>query len=152
MEMCYLQARRYRPYAKWFGRGFIDLPTSTTIGPLIDSALSRPPRIQSDGALQQALLQLGTHHNALRISEPVDPAIRDFEVNVNAAVRPYPVMNTAEFIDALIEAITDVPLRNLPRVGAIDQLTHVDDVLINFSSWPQMIADSYRSLLNGGGN
>jgi hypothetical protein len=150
MEMCYLQEARYRPYAKWFGRGFRDLPISTTIGPLIDSALSEPPGLHSDGPLQQALLHLGEHHNALRISEPIDPKIGDFAVNVNGAVRPYPVLNSGAFIDALVDAITDPELRNLPRVGAIDQLTHADDVLINFSPWPQMIADGYRALLNGG--
>lgn len=147
MEMGYLQERRYRPYAKWFGSGFAELSANATLGPVIDEALTEHPTIQRDGPLQQALLYLGKRHNALGISEPVIPAIDDFAVNVNDAVRPYPVLNTAAFIDAVVEAITDVGLRNLPRVGAIDQLTHADDALINFSTWPRSIADSYRAML-----
>ena len=147
MEMAYLQGRRYRPYDKWFGRAFADLPTATTLGPVIDAALAEPPTIQPDGPLQQALRQLGEHHNTLGISEPVVPTIDDFAVRVNDAVRPYPVLNTAAFIDATVEVITDPPLRNLPRVGAIDQLTHVDDALINFTAWPRSLADIYRAML-----
>ncbi|MGI8867559.1 MAG: DUF4037 domain-containing protein [Mycobacteriales bacterium] len=152
MEMGYLQERRYRPYDKWFGRGFTDLTGSTTLGPVIDAALTENPTIERDGPLQQALLTLGERHNALGISAPVSPAIDDFAVNVNDAVRPYPVLNTAAFIAATAEAISHAGLRNLPRVGAIDQLTHVDDALINFSTWPRSIADIYRTMLdvNGG--
>jgi len=147
MEMSYLQERRYRPYDKWFGRGFTELSAGAPLGRAIDAALTQDPVIQHDGPLQQALVQLGDRHNTLGISEHVTPAIDDFAVNANDAVRPYPVLNTAAFINAVVEAITDPELRNLPRVGAIDQLTHVDDAMINFSSWPQSIADIYRAKL-----
>jgi len=35
----------------------------------------------------------------------------------------------------------------LPRVRAIDQLTHHDDQLINFTAWPERLADTYRRML-----
>jgi hypothetical protein len=148
MEMCYLQERRYRPYDKWFGRGFTELSAAARLGPAIDAALAEPQTIRPDGPLQQALRHLGEHHNTLEISDPVTPTLDDFTVNVNNAVRPYPVLNTAAFIDAIVEAITDAALRNLPRVGAIDQLTHADDALINFSTWPRSLADTYRTMLH----
>ncbi len=91
MEMAYLQQRRYRPYAKWFGHGFAELPISTTLGPLLDEALTTRPTLRSDGPLQRALLQLAAGHNPLQISGSVEPAIADFAVGVNDAVRPFPV-------------------------------------------------------------
>lgn len=147
MEMAFLQERRYRPYDKWFGRAFADLNGAGMLGPLIDAGLDGPSALGADGPLQQALLHLAARHNDLRISEPVTPVISDFAVNVNDAVRPYPVLNTRPIIDATIEAITSPRIRNLPRVGSIDQLTHADDLLINFTTWPELIADGYRSLL-----
>lgn len=146
MEMSYLQERCYRPYDKWFGRGFAELSANASLGPDIDAALTEFPAIQRDGPLQRTLLQLGERHNTVGISAPVKPVIDNFAVNVNDAVRPYPVLNAAAFIDAIVEAIDDPGLRKLPRVGAIDQLTHVDDILINFSTWPRSIADSYRAM------
>lgn len=148
MEMAYLQEQRYWPYDKWFGRGFADLPSSHTLGPLIDTALTEPPIIQQNGPLQQALLHLAERHDSLSISRPVTPTIANFAVGVNDAVRPFPVLNTSGFIEATIDAISDTELRNLPRVGTIDQLTHADDQLINFSIWPTSIADSYRTMLH----
>lgn len=149
MEMAFLQERRYRPYAKWFGRAFSDLEAGGTLGPLLDAALAAPPAIRADGPLQQALVQLAERHNRLELGEPVIPLISDFAVQVNDAVRPYPVLNTGPIIDATTAAISDPALRNLPRIGSIDQLTHADDQLINFTSWPGLIADCYRRMLAG---
>jgi hypothetical protein len=147
MEMAYLQERRYQPYDKWFGRGFADLAAAADLGPLIDAAMSERPTISSSGPLQQALLRLAVQHNALGMHEPITPRIADFAVNVNEAVRPYPVLNTAAFIDATVAAITDPGLRDLPRVGAIDQHIQVDDLVINFTDWPDSLADCYRAML-----
>ncbi|HEY9289959.1 MAG TPA: DUF4037 domain-containing protein [Microlunatus sp.] len=147
MEMTFLQEQQYRPYDKWFGSGFAALSGSAAIGPLIDTALHERPSSRSDGPLQQALLQLGDRHNHLRITASVDPRITDFAVGTNDAVRPFPVLNTAAYIDATVDAITDPAVRELPRVGTIDQLTHADDTLINFTDWPAAIARAYRARL-----
>lgn len=143
MEMALLQERRYRPYAKWLGRAFDDLSASASLGPLLDRALQHAdPRAISD-----ALLLLARRHDGLRIAEEVTPVIRDFAVGINDAVRPYPVLNTAELIDAAVASIEDPRLRDLPRVGSIDQLTHADDLLINFTTWPAELAAEYRRQL-----
>ncbi len=148
MEMAYLQHRRYQPYAKWFGQGFAALPVSVSLDPLLDDALTELPSLGPDGPLQQVLLQLAGTHNELHISEPVEPVIGDFAVGVNDAVRPFPVLNTAAFIGATVDSIVDVGVRNLPRVGALDQLTHGDDQLINFTTWPSVLAETYRRMLS----
>lgn len=146
MEMAFLQERRYRPYAKWLGRAFDDLSASEFLGPLLDRALQRA----DPAAISDALLLLARRHNGLRITEEVTPVISDFAVGINDAVRPYPVLNTSEIIDATVTAIEDPRLRDLPRVGSIDQLSHADDLLINFTSWPAALATEYRRQLGAG--
>ena len=59
-----------------------------------------------------------------------------------------PVLNTGEYIDASVASIGDQALRNLPRVGSLDQLTHADDTLITFTDWPQALAERYRAQLS----
>jgi hypothetical protein len=147
MEMAFLQARRYQPYPKWFGHGFEALPVSTSLGPLLDEALNGRPALRRDGPLQLALVQLAAAHNDLRVSEPVEPLIADFSVGTNDASRPFPVLNTAALIHTTVSSIHDRRLANLPRVGSLDQLTHGDDQLINFTTWPTSLADTYRHML-----
>lgn len=147
MEMAYLQHRRYQPYVKWFGQGFAALPVSSTLGPLLDAALALTPTLRADGPIQQALVLLAAAHNRLGISGTVEPAIGDFAVGVNDAVRPFPVLNTAAFIDTTVDSIVDPAIRTLPRVGALDQLTHADDLLINFTSWPTELTQNFRRML-----
>ncbi|MEU4579830.1 DUF4037 domain-containing protein [Nonomuraea sp. NPDC023979] len=138
MEMCFLQERRYRPYAKWFGTAFAELEAAATIGPLLDA-----------GRLPEALAELGRRHNDLGLSAPVEPVLGDFRVGINDAVRPYRVLNSAGFHAATVAAITDPALRALVTVGGLDQLTHADDALVNFTPWPGRLGEVYRSLLDG---
>jgi hypothetical protein len=147
MEMAFLQHRRYWPYPKWFGHGFAALPVSERLGSLLDEALDSRPSLRDDGPVQRALLQLAAAHNDLRISESVPPLIADFAVGVNDASRPFPVLNTADLIGATVGSMADARLANLPRVGTLDQLTHGDDQLINFTSWPSSLAGTYRQML-----
>jgi hypothetical protein len=146
MEMAFLQERRYRPYDKWFGRAFTELEADKTLGPLIDDALAAPPLPSATSALSRALLSLADRHNQLAISEAVKPKIDDFQVMINDAVRPFPVLNTSELINATLQAISDRQLRDLPRIGSIDQLTEADDTMINFSHGPRAMAELYRAM------
>ncbi|NYE74112.1 DUF4037 domain-containing protein [Microlunatus parietis] len=145
MELAFLQERRYRPYDKWFSRAFDDLDAAGDLGPLIDRALTEPPTGRADDSVLRAMILAGSRHNELGLSEPVPPKIGPFEVGINAAVRPYPVLNSAALIDAIVDSITDPALRDLPRVGTIDQLTHADDLLINFTEWPARLARTFRT-------
>lgn len=139
MEMAFLQERQYRPYAKWFGRAFENLGAAQDLGPLLDAG---------DEATERALLLLGQRHDELGITDRVGPRIESFAVGIAGAVRPYPVLNTPEYIEASVASIGDRALRDLPRVGSIDQLTHADDTLITFTDWPAALADRYRGQLS----
>ncbi|WP_405064765.1 DUF4037 domain-containing protein [Kribbella sp. NBC_01510] len=147
IHMAFLQERRYWPYDKWLGTAFAELEAAATLGPLVDAALEHTPKIGVDSAISRALTTLGDRHTALALTEPVKPVIGDFQVNINDAVRPYPVLNTSDFVAATIAAITDPALRKMTAVGAIDQLTHADDALIHFTPWPERLTQTYRTLL-----
>jgi hypothetical protein len=150
MEMAFLQERRYRPYDKWLGTAFATLDAATELGPLIDEAMEDGPITAANSPLSAALTTVGRRHNALGVSEPVTPVIADFEVNINDAVRPYPVLNASDFKSAATAAIEDSSLRELAAVGGIDQLTHADDALIHFTAWPSQLTRTYRALLQVG--
>jgi hypothetical protein len=100
------------------------------------------------GLPEQGCCERDRSRPALALSEPVTPAIGDFQVNINGAVRPYPVLNTSDFVAAITAAISDPALRKLTAVGGIDQLTHADDALIHFTPWPEHLTWTYRTLLN----
>ena len=148
MEMALLQEHRYRPYDKWLGTAFAESQAATTLGPLLDTAMKHEPTCGADSPLTQALITLGHRHTALAISDPITPSISDFQVNINDAIRPYPVLNTPDFVTKTIAAITDSALRALVPIGGIDQLTHADDALINFTPWPEHLVQTYRTLLH----
>lgn len=147
IEMALLQERRYRPYPKWLGRAFAELESADALSPLLHRAMTATTCGESLDALLEALVVLGDGHNALDITTPVRPRIAPFEVGINDAVRPYETLNIGEFVDATIASVEDPALRDLSRVGGIDQLTHADDQLINFTGWPQILRDDFRRQL-----
>ena len=67
--------------------------------------------------------ELAKRHNALGITEPVDPSVRLFHV------RPFRVLGSSRFVDACLERVRDPWLRSLPLIGGIDQISDSTDVL-----------------------
>lgn len=151
MELCFLQERRYWPYRKWFGSAFAKLAAAAEAGPMFDALLdATDPAVQQD-ALAAALRHLAERHNALVLTPPVDPTIGAFQVGINDAERPYRVLNAGRFVSACTQEIGDARLRKLATVGAVDQLTHADDALVNFTTWPKRLEQDYRAMIEGAG-
>ncbi len=148
MELTFLHERRYQPYPKWFAAAFDRLERADGVGPLIDALLDANDADHQATALVDLLQTLGTNHNAISSGEVVDPRCRPFEVGINGARRPYPVLNADRYVRACLDQISDPRLRQLAPVGALDQLTHAGDLLINFSPWPDRLGDVYLSLLD----
>jgi hypothetical protein len=143
MELGFLQERQYWPYLKWFGTAFSRLRIASTIGSILDKILESQDIKIREANINHALILLGDRHNSLALTPNVIPAVHDFEVGINNAVRPYPVLNAGDFAKACKQAISDRCLQQLPTVGAIDQLTHADDLLVNFTSWPKRLEALY---------
>lgn len=145
MELCFLQERRYWPYLKWFGSAFAKLAVAPAIGPILDKILEAADQQTRENGVARALEMVAENHNSLGLTTAVAPVFEDFKVGINDAVRPYRVLNAGSYVEACRSAIVDRKLGKLTPVGAIDQLTHVDDALINFTSWTTRLEQSYKA-------
>ncbi len=143
MELAFLHERRYYPYPKWFGTAFSRLQISQSLGPIINSVLpSANPQAREDG-INRALVILAKSHNSLGLTRPVPPTLDHYHVGINNAVRPYLVLNAGDYAKACLDAISDASLRNLPLIGALDQLVNVTDLFINFTTGPAKLEALY---------
>jgi len=145
MELIFLQEKRYWPYLKWFGTAFSRLRAAPEIGPVLDRILQSSNQQDRENGVAQALEFVAERHNALGLTPSVSPKFEPFRVGVNDAVRPYRVLNAGSYVEACKSAIADETIRKLVHVGAIDQLTHADDALINFTSWPERLKMCYKA-------
>jgi uncharacterized protein DUF4037 len=148
MELSFLQERRYWPYNKWFGTAFSRLESAGSLGAHLDALITARDHQTREQAAVRTLRVAAERHNSLGVTPNVDAMFGDFQVGVNNAVRPYRVLNAGRFGDACKSEIKDEALKSLVVVGAFDQLTHADDQLVNFTSWPRRLAQVYRRLLD----
>jgi hypothetical protein len=125
VRLCFLIERRYAPYSKWLGSAFAQLEAAPTLGPLLETAAAATGFEEREEALVRALGELAVRHNALGITDPVDPEIRLFHE------RPFHVLGSGRFVDACIAAVSDPWLKSLPLVGSVDQFADSTDVLSN---------------------
>lgn len=104
----------------------------------------KPRRIE---ALHEAYFSSRSGTTPLASRPCLEPAGDHFPVGINDAVRPYRVINAGEFAEGCKAATADDALRELVTVRTFDQLTHADDALVNFTTWPQRIEKVYEHLL-----
>jgi hypothetical protein len=123
MRLCFLLERRYAPYPKWFGSAFAELDAAAEVGPPLERAAAAPDYAQREEALVEAYEAVSQRHNALGITEEVEPTARLFYT------RPFRVLSARRFVDACLARISDPFLRALPLLGAVDQLSDSTDVL-----------------------
>lgn len=147
MELSFLQEQRYWPYDKWFGTAFARLDVAPALGPQLDAILSAEDDTTRIAAIHDALFLVAERHNTLGLTSHIEPTIDNFQVGIDDAVRPYLVINAGKVVEGCRAAIGDGALRDLVMVGTFDQLTHGDDALVNFTTWPQQIAKVYDRLL-----
>lgn len=148
MQLTFLHERHYQPYPKWFATAFDRLDLAAAVGPRVDALLDASDADRQAVALVDLLSTLGTHHNTICPGQVVDPRCQPFEVGINDARRPYQVLNAERYARACLSQISDPALGRLAPVGAVDQLTHASDLLINFTEWPDLLGGVYGSLLD----
>jgi hypothetical protein len=122
MALCFLLEREYAPYGKWFGTAFARLDAASEVGPALTRALRADTIDDREAGLVDAYEAVGRRHNALGVTEPVDPTARLFYR------RPFRVLGCARFVDACRARITDPWLRELPLTGGVDQWSDNTDV------------------------
>lgn len=123
MRLTLLMARRYPPYGKWLGSAFARLPSGRRLGPGLTAALAAADWREREHRLSAVYEQAGALHNALGLTAPVDPHTRDYHE------RPYRVLRAERFTEALLAAVTDPAVRDLPLTGTIDQCADSTDVV-----------------------
>jgi hypothetical protein len=116
MKLCFLMEKTYAPYDKWLGSAFRKLRCAAKVTPCLFGALEG----RDFAALEENLLSLyetlGTMHNSLGVTGPLDIAPRRF------FSRPFLVIGAERFTNALLRAIECEELRSVSvRIGAIDQ-------------------------------
>ncbi len=123
MRLVLLMERRYPPYSKWLGSAFARTDAGPSLVPLMTAALAATDWKARERELGQVYTLVAKQHNALGLTDPLDPATRlYFE-------RPFQVIGAERFTAALLERIGDAQLRALPQAGAIDQFADNTDFL-----------------------
>jgi hypothetical protein len=124
MHLCFLQERRYAPYIKWFGTAFQQLAGAAELVPLLTAVLQAATWPEREQGLTAVYQSIARRHNALAITAPVAPELSSFHQ------RPFQVLHSGRFVEALRQAITDTAVLALPEhLGGIDQFVDSTDVL-----------------------
>jgi hypothetical protein len=123
VRLCFLMERRYAPYAKWLGSAFSRLDAFAEVGPALSRALRAEDQPTREQALVDAFEAVARRHNALGITDPLEPTVRLFYQ------RPFRVLGSGRFVDACLDRVSDPRLRALPLIGAVDQFADSTDVL-----------------------
>jgi Domain of unknown function (DUF4037) len=130
MGLCFLLARRYAPYSKWFGTAFAALACAPRLIPLFQEALRAVSWQERDAALAPAYELIAALHNDLGITEPVDPQVRFYHGG-----RPFQVIHGERFTEATVATIQDPQVRAIVKraglIGSADQVSDNVDVVSN---------------------
>ena len=137
MKLCLLMNRVYPPYSKWLGTAFAELPCSGTLTPFLSAALAATSWQERERHLSPAYEYVAGLHNDLGLTEPLDAEVRYFHD------RPFLVLDSFRFADALVATISDPDIKALPQVGAVDQYVDSTDLT------DREHADRRRRYLNG---
>jgi len=123
MRLAFLIERRYAPYSKWFGSGFMRLECSAKLSPIFRQVLAAADWQERQGYLSQAYQTLADMHNALHLTPALEPGVSSFHE------RPYLVIHGERFSDALLQEVHSAEVRKLPpNVGSINQFVDSTDV------------------------
>ena len=139
MRLCFLQEKVYAPYSKWLNSAFARLASAADVGPALSATLAATTYPERESALVEAYEAVAEHHNRLGVARPEEPKVRSFHE------RPFRVIGADRFVDACVDAIAEVALRDIPLVGAVDQWVDSTDVL----SCPErvrVLKETYRRL------
>jgi hypothetical protein len=122
MRLAFLLERRCAPYDKWFGTAFRGLGLAGSLRPRLQQALNAKSPLARETALSRAYEILAKRQNALRICPPLPARVTRFHD------RPYLVIHAGAYAAAIRERIRNHRVRNLTRVGSIDQFGDTEEL------------------------
>ncbi len=80
IRLCFLQERQYSPYLKWLGSAFRKLRVAEELRPLLAKVLAADGATQREDGLSATYEVIARNHNALQITEAVDPVTGPFDL------------------------------------------------------------------------
>ncbi len=125
MQLCFLLARRYAPYAKWFGKAFAELDCAAELGPVLQAVQLSAKWRERQLHLCASYEILNQLHNALSLTPAIQPAIQEFHG------RGYRVSNAWRYIEAILAEIRDPEVKAIADhslMGSIDQFSDNTDL------------------------
>ncbi len=126
MHLCFLMARQYAPYSKWFGTAFARLEVAPRLEARFHTALSAHTWQERQEALCAAYEIAAGQHNALNITPPLPVQVSPF------FGRPFMVIQAEKFAEAITAQIQDPDIRRMAQespIGAVDQFSTSTDLL-----------------------
>ncbi|HUC59632.1 MAG TPA: DUF4037 domain-containing protein [Streptosporangiaceae bacterium] len=136
-RLAMLMKRIYPPYAKWHASAFARLPGVDVLHGELSRAVAATDWQERERGLCAAWGELARWHNELGLTEPLDPAVRQFYD------RPYLVIGAERFSVALRNSIGADLIRDLPLIGAVDQFIDSTDAV----GWPALRRTAVTALL-----
>lgn len=134
MRLALLQARTYAPYSKWLGTAFARLGHPDGLDVALAAAVAAESYADREQALVTAYELVARRHNALGITDELDPAPRPY------FDRPAQVLQADRFAEACLATVSDAQLKSYGLIGAIDQFADNTDVLSNPAAFRKLIA------------
>jgi hypothetical protein len=134
MRLALLQARTYAPYSKWLGTAFTRLGHPDGLDVALAAALAAESYADREQALVTAYELVARRHNALGITDELDPAPRPFHD------RPALVLDAGRFAEACLATVSDPQLKSYGLIGSIDQFADNTDVLSNPIAFRKLIS------------
>jgi hypothetical protein len=126
---------------------FARLPSAKPLTPIFQAALTATTWHEREAQLSKAYSLIAQMHNALGITAPLPTEVSRFHG------RPYLVIHSGRFVDAIHAALQDDEVKRLPPyLGSIDQLVDNTDVLFavrarsNFLSFIAWLRSRYPRL------
>ena len=137
MRLALLQSRTYAPYTKWLGTAFARLGHVDGLDQALADAVAADDLSLRERALIAAYELVGRRHNALGITDAIDPSPRPY------FDRPAMVLGAERFVEACLSTVTDPRLTRLGLIGSIDQFADNTDVLSSPGAY-RRLASVYR--------
>lgn len=134
MRLALLLGRRYAPYQKWLGTAFARSPHPDGLPEQLAAVLAATDSAARQDGLAGAYTMLARRHNAVALTEWVDPTVRDYHS------RPARVLMADRFTEACLATVTDPTLLALPLIGGVDQAVDSSDILETPSVYRRLAA------------
>lgn len=134
MRLALLQSRTYAPYTKWLGTAFARLGHPDGLDRALADAVAADSYADRERALATAYELVARRHNALGITDELDPAPRPY------FSRPALVIGADRFVHACLATVTDQAVARHGLIGSIDQFADNTDVLSNPQAYRRLVA------------